>query len=44
MIEYEDSTARARELAQLSGIEDRVYLQVDGHERVFALADEDLER
>lgn len=43
-IEFEDPTARARELARLRGIEDRVYLQVDGHERVFAIADEDLER
>jgi len=43
-IEFEDATARARELARLKGIEDRVYLQVDGHERVYAIADEDLER
>ena len=43
-IEFEDPTARARELARLKGIEDRVYLQVDGHERVYAIADEDLER
>jgi hypothetical protein len=44
MIEYEDPAERARELARLRGIEDRVYLQVDGHERVYAIADEDLER
>jgi hypothetical protein len=43
-IEFEDPTARARELARLRGIEDRVYMQVDGHERVYAIADEDLER
>jgi len=43
-IEFEDPTARARELARLKGIEDRVYLQVDGHERAYAIADEDLER
>jgi Protein of unknown function (DUF3501) len=43
-IEFEDPTARARELARLRGIEDRVYMQVDGHARVFAFADEDLER
>jgi hypothetical protein len=43
-IEFEDPTARARELARLKGIEDRVYVQVEGHERVYAIADEDLER
>jgi hypothetical protein len=43
-IEFEDATARARELARLKGIEDRVYVQVEGHERVYAIADEDLER
>jgi hypothetical protein len=43
-IEFEDPTARARELARLKGIEHRVYVQVDGHPRVYAIADEDLER
>ncbi len=43
-IEFEDPAVRARELARLGGIEDRVYLQVDGHEKVYAVADEDLER
>lgn len=43
-IEFEDPTARARELARLRGIEDHVYLQVDGHPPVYGLADEDLER
>jgi hypothetical protein len=43
-IEFEDPTARARELARMRGIEHRVYLQVEGHERVYAIADEDLER
>lgn len=43
-IEYEDATARARELARLRGIEDRVFIQVDGHAKVYAVADEDLER
>jgi hypothetical protein len=44
MIEYEDALVRRVELAKLKGIEDRVYLQVDGQPRVYAIADEDLER
>ena len=31
-------------LAQLVGIEDKVFVQVSGFERVYAIADEDLER
>ena len=31
-------------LARLIGIEDRVWMQVEGHARVHAIADEDLER
>lgn len=44
MIEYDDPDVRKRELARLKGVEDRVYVQVDGHGRSFAIADEDLER
>ena len=44
MIEYEDVEERRRKLTQLVGIEDRVWVQVAGFERVFAIADEDLER
>jgi hypothetical protein len=44
MIEYDDPVVRKRELAKLIGIEDRTYLQVDGFDRVYAIADEDLER
>jgi hypothetical protein len=44
MIEYDDPVVRKRELARLKGIEDRVYVQVDGQPRVYAIADEDLER
>ena len=44
MIEYDDPVVRQRELALLKGIEDRVYLQVDGHAKVYPVADEDLER
>jgi hypothetical protein len=44
LIEFPDETQRLRELAKLKGIEDRCWVQVVGHERVFAIADEDLER
>jgi hypothetical protein len=44
MIEYDDPVVRKRELAKLRGIEDKVYVQVDGHAKVYAIADEDLER
>jgi len=44
MIEYEDPAERKRELAKLRGIEDKVYLQIDGSDKVYAIADEDLER
>jgi hypothetical protein len=44
MIEYEEPDERARALAQLMGIESRVYVQVDGTERCYAIADEDLPR
>jgi hypothetical protein len=44
LIEYDDPVVRKRELSQLKGVEDRVYVQVDGHARVYAIADEDLER
>ena len=39
-----DPAERASALAQLKGVEDRCWVQVGGHERVFAIADEDLER
>jgi len=44
LIEYEDADLRRRELAKLKGIEDRVWMQVEGSAKVFAIADEDLER
>jgi TusA-related sulfurtransferase len=44
LIEYEDSDERKRALAKLQDIEHRVYVQVEGHERVHAIADEDLDR
>jgi hypothetical protein len=39
-----DPAARPQALARLKGIEDRCWVQIAGHERVFAIADEDLER
>jgi hypothetical protein len=44
MIEYPDVDERQRMLARLIGIEDRVWVQVEGRPRVYAIADEDLER
>ena len=44
MIEYPDPDERAKRLADLIGIEDKVWLQVAGHGRVWAIADEDLDR
>ena len=44
MIEYPDIEERQRMLAKLIGIEDRVWIQVEGCDRVYAIADEDLER
>ena len=44
MIEYPDVEQRHRELARLIGVEDRVWAQIEGNPRVYAIADEDLER
>ena len=44
LIEYPDVNERRRELARLIGVEDRVFVEVEGHERVYAIADEDLDR
>ncbi|MBK5103043.1 MAG: DUF3501 family protein [Burkholderiales bacterium] len=44
MIEYADELERKDALAKLRGIEDRVWVQVEGCARVYAIADEDLER
>jgi len=44
MIEFPDLEERRAMLQQLRGIEDRIYVQVGDFERVFAIADEDLER
>jgi Protein of unknown function (DUF3501) len=44
MIEYPDAHERKRELARLIGVEDRLFVEVEGHARVYAIADEDLDR
>ena len=44
LIEYPDVDERQRELARLIGVEDRVFVEVEGTPRVYAIADEDLDR
>jgi hypothetical protein len=44
LIEYANETERRAALAKLIGIEDRLFLQVEGQPRVYAVADEDLDR
>ena len=44
MIEYPDPEVRKVELRKLKGIEDKVWVQVEGREKVYAIADEDLQR
>lgn len=43
-IEYGDEVERRAALARLIGVEDRMFIQVEGQPRVYAIADEDLER
>jgi hypothetical protein len=44
LIEFPDERERRVQLAKLKGVEARCWVQVDALERVFAIADEDLER
>lgn len=44
LIEFPDINERKRELARLIGVEDRMFVEVEGHQRTYAIADEDLER
>ncbi len=44
LLEYPDPVERKAALAGLKGVEDRCWVQVAGHERVYAIADEDLDR
>jgi hypothetical protein len=44
LIEYPDVHERKRELGRLIGVEDRMFVEVEGHARIYAIADEDLDR
>jgi len=44
MLEYQDVDERKRQLARLRGIEDLVWIQIDGFDPVYAISNEDLER
>ncbi len=44
LIEYSNVADRKAALAKLIGIEDRLFVQVEGKGRVYAIADEDLDR
>ena len=44
MIEYEEVSERQRRLSKLKGIEDRFWVKVGASDRVWGIADEDLER
>lgn len=44
LIEYPDVNERKRELARLIGVEDRMFVEVEGMAHVYAIADEDMDR
>ncbi|KPK37991.1 MAG: hypothetical protein AMJ69_09670 [Gammaproteobacteria bacterium SG8_47] len=44
MVEYDDVEERKQALAKLIGIEGKVWMRVDGFDKVYPIADEDLER
>jgi hypothetical protein len=44
MIEYADAELRAAQLEKLVGIEDLVWMQIGEHDKIWSIADEDLER
>jgi len=44
MVEYPEPRERARRLAELIGVENKVWLQVEDCEPVYAIADEDISR
>ncbi|VAW92460.1 Hypothetical protein i Rubrerythrin cluster [hydrothermal vent metagenome] len=44
MIEYSDAEERQRVLETLGGVEDKVWVQVEGFDKVYAVADEDMDR
>lgn len=44
MLEYDDREERQRKLAQFVGIEDTLWVRVGDHDKVYPIADEDMER
>jgi len=44
MIEYEDVEERKLRLQELKNVEDLVWMQVEGFDKVYAIADEDMDR
>lgn len=44
MIEYEDVEERKLRLTELKNVEDLIWLQVEGHDKVYPIADEDMDR
>ena len=44
MIEFSDEAIRREKLKSLKGIEDKVWVRVEGRDKVWAIADEDLAR
>jgi hypothetical protein len=44
MIEYADATVRAAQLEKMVNIEDLIWMQIGEHDKVWSIADEDLER
>lgn len=44
MLEYEDESVKKRQLSQLIGIEDRVWIQVEGSSKLYSISDEEMER
>jgi len=44
LIQYTDVEERQKQLAKLIGIEDKIWMQVEGFDKIYAIADEDLER
>ena len=44
MVEYGDAEERKVQLSKLIGVEDRVYVRVEGHDKAYAVADEDMPR
>ncbi|GMR01636.1 MAG: DUF3501 family protein [Gammaproteobacteria bacterium] len=44
LIQYPDVEERQKQLTRLIGIEDKIWMQVEGFDKIYAIADEDLER